>query len=70
MLLAAAPPKALRPDVPVIMIASPPIGDADTKRTALENGAETLFTKPSISGRFAARATCGLNAPPLLAKAA
>jgi CheY-like chemotaxis protein len=37
-------PKALRPDVPVIMITA--YGDADTKRTALENGADTLFTKP------------------------
>jgi CheY-like chemotaxis protein len=35
--------KALRPDV-VIMITA--YGDADTKRKALENGAETLFTKP------------------------
>ena len=32
------------PEVPVIMITA--YGDADTKRTALENGAETLFTKP------------------------
>jgi CheY-like chemotaxis protein len=36
--------KALRPDVPVIMITA--YGDADTKRKALESGAETLFTKP------------------------
>ena len=36
--------KTLRPDVPVIMITA--YGDADTKRKALENGAETLFTKP------------------------
>jgi len=36
--------KALRPEVPVIMITA--YGDADTKRKALENGAETLFTKP------------------------
>ena len=36
--------KALRPDVPVIMI--PAYGDADTKRKALENGAEALLTKP------------------------
>ena len=35
--------KALRPDVPVIMITA--YGDAETKRT-LENGAETLLTKP------------------------
>jgi CheY-like chemotaxis protein len=36
--------KALRPDVPVIMITA--YGDPDTKRTALENGAEGLLTKP------------------------
>jgi CheY-like chemotaxis protein len=36
--------KALRPDVPVIMITA--YGDADTKQKALENGADTLFTKP------------------------
>jgi CheY-like chemotaxis protein len=36
--------KAARPDVPVIMITA--YGDAATKRKALENGAEGLFTKP------------------------
>ena len=36
--------KAVRPDVPVIMITA--YGDADTKRKALENGAEALFAKP------------------------
>ena len=36
--------KALRPDVPVIMITT--YGDAETKRRALENGAEALLTKP------------------------
>jgi CheY-like chemotaxis protein len=36
--------KALRPDVPVIMITA--YGDAETKRKALENGAEALPTKP------------------------
>ena len=36
--------KALRPDVPVIMITA--YGDADTKRRALEAGAQGLFTKP------------------------
>ena len=36
--------KELRPDVPVIMITA--YGDDDTKRKALENGAEGLFTKP------------------------
>jgi CheY-like chemotaxis protein len=36
--------KALRPDVPVIMTTA--YGDAETKRKALENGAEALLTKP------------------------
>ena len=36
--------KAMRPDVPVIMITA--YGDAETKRKALENGAEALLTKP------------------------
>ena len=36
--------KALRPDVPIIMITA--YGDAETKRTALEKGAEALLTKP------------------------
>jgi CheY-like chemotaxis protein len=36
--------KAMRPDVPVIMITA--YGDAETKRQALENGAEALLTKP------------------------
>jgi len=36
--------KALRPDVPVIMITA--YGDAETKRKAVENGAEALLTKP------------------------
>ena len=36
--------KAARPDVPVIMITA--YGDADTKRKALERGAEALLTKP------------------------
>jgi CheY-like chemotaxis protein len=36
--------KAARPDVPVIMITA--YGDAETKRKALENGADGLFTKP------------------------
>jgi CheY-like chemotaxis protein len=36
--------KAMRPDVPVIMITA--YGDEDTKRTALERGAESLLTKP------------------------
>ena len=36
--------KALRPDVPVVMITA--YGDAETKRKALEQGAEALLTKP------------------------
>jgi CheY-like chemotaxis protein len=36
--------KAARPDIPVIMITA--YGDAETKRKALEGGAEGLFTKP------------------------
>lgn len=36
--------KAAHPDVPVIMITA--YGDAETKRTALERGAEALLTKP------------------------
>jgi CheY-like chemotaxis protein len=36
--------KAERPDVPVIMITA--YGDAETKRQALERGAEGLLTKP------------------------
>jgi CheY-like chemotaxis protein len=42
--------KAMRPDVPVIMITA--YGDADTKRKALENGAETLLTKPIDFGNL------------------
>ena len=36
--------KALRPDVPVIMITA--YGDSETKRKAFEGGAEALLTKP------------------------
>jgi CheY-like chemotaxis protein len=36
--------KAVRPDVPIIMITA--YGDAETKRRALEGGAEALLTKP------------------------
>ena len=36
--------RAARPDVPVIMITA--YGDAETKRKALEGGAEALFTEP------------------------
>lgn len=36
--------KAMRPDVPIIMITA--YGDGETKRRALENGAAALLTKP------------------------
>jgi DNA-binding NtrC family response regulator len=36
--------KAMRPDVPVIMITA--YGDVETKQKALEGGAHGLFTKP------------------------
>ncbi|MFZ0671658.1 MAG: response regulator [Pseudolabrys sp.] len=36
--------KAVRPDVPVIMITA--YGDAETKQKALESGADALLTKP------------------------
>lgn len=36
--------KAARPDVPIIMITA--YGDPETKRQALERGAEALLTKP------------------------
>ena len=36
--------KAIRPDVPIVMITA--YGDAETKRRALEKGAEGLLTKP------------------------
>ena len=36
--------KALRPDLPVIMITA--YGDADTRRRAMDGGADGLFPKP------------------------
>ena len=42
--------KALRPDISVIIITA--YGDEETKRKALENGAEALFTKPIDFGRL------------------
>ena len=36
--------KSLRPNVPIIMITA--YGDAETRRKALEHGAESLLTKP------------------------
>ena len=54
--------KAVRPDVPVIMITA--YGDDNTRREALEGGAEALLTKPidfvalriEIDGRVASAA--------------
>ena len=54
--------KAVRPDVPVIMITA--YGDDNTRRKALEGGAEALLTKPidfvllrtEIDGRVASAA--------------
>jgi CheY-like chemotaxis protein len=45
--------KALRPDVPIIMITA--YGDAETKRQAVERGAEVL-------GRSVAKSICALSA--------
>ena len=36
--------KAVRPDVPIIMITA--YGDEETKRRAIDGGAQTLLTKP------------------------
>ena len=54
--------RAARPDVPVVMITA--YGDDDTRRKALEGGAEALLTKPidfvalrtEIDGRVASAA--------------
>src|SRR5258705_466432 len=53
--------KAVRPDVPIIMITA--YGDPETKRQAFENGAEALLTKPIDSRRCAVRSTAALRAP-------
>ena len=45
--------KAMRPDVPIIMITA--YGDPETKRKALESGAEALLTKPIDFGSSAQR---------------
>ena len=47
--------EAARPDVPVIMITA--YGDVDTKRKALEGGAEALFTKPIDFGALRSEIT-------------
>ena len=53
--------KAARPDVPVIMITA--YGDPDTRRKAMEGGAEALLTSRSILSRFAARSTAVSQGP-------
>ena len=61
--------KALRPDVPVIMITA--YGDAETKRKASENGARLVVVAPRSA---AAKMICGdqvaFVVPPLEAHAA
>ena len=52
--------KAMRPDVPIIMITA--YGDVETKRRGLENAAGHFLPNRSISGRCAAKSTRGLNA--------
>jgi CheY-like chemotaxis protein len=52
--------RAARPDVPIIMITA--YGDAETKRKALEGGAEALLTSQSTLQRCVMRLICGLNA--------
>ena len=42
--------RARRPDVPIIMISA--YGDNQTRKTALERGADDLFTKPVDLGRL------------------
>ena len=58
--------KALRPDVPIIMITA--YGDPETKRKALNNGAEALMTKPidfgtlrGARGGHSLAHECGIN---------
>ena len=53
--------KALRPDVPIIMITA--YGDVDTKRKALEGGAKSLSPSRSTSARYAAKSITESNAP-------
>jgi CheY-like chemotaxis protein len=48
--------KAMRPDVPIIMITA--YGDAETKRQALEKGAEALLTKPIDFGALRSEIDC------------
>jgi CheY-like chemotaxis protein len=54
--------KAIRPDVPIIMVTA--YGDAETKRRALENGADALLTKPIDFGSLRTKSTAASNAQP------
>ena len=56
-------PKARRRPMSRLTVFITAYGDAETKRKALEGGAEALFPSLSISGCFAARSTRGSNAP-------
>ena len=53
--------KAVRPNVPVIMITA--YGDAETKRKALRTALTRFLLNQSTSGHCAANSICGLNAP-------
>ena len=57
--------KALRPDVPIIMITA--YGDVETKRQALEKGAKALLTKPidfkTLRGEIDMRSNAPHNLP-------
>jgi CheY-like chemotaxis protein len=52
--------KALRPDVPIIMITA--YGDAETKRRVWRVELRRCLQNQSTSGRSAAKSICGLNA--------
>ena len=49
------------PEVPIIMITA--YGDVETKRQALEKGAEALLTKPIDFGMLRSGSIRALNAP-------
>ena len=53
--------KAIRPEVPIIMITA--YGDAETRRKALESGAEALLTKPIHFGALRSEIDTRVNAP-------
>ena len=53
--------RAARPDVPVVMITA--YGDAETRRRALEGGAEALLTKPIDFATLRNKIETRLNSP-------